>query len=299
MTDLAQVAVSTATVGSGLALVALGYTLVFSATGILNFAHGSLVVAAGYAAYALTRAGVPVGAAFALAVVATAVAGVVVELVAVRPLGRFHAATDVTWVLTTFAAGLVIVDLVRLGVDAAPHRLPPLVGSVLGWRVARAAGVAVTPADVLIVVAAVALAVGADVVQRRTRPGRALRAVAEDREAAALVGVDPAAVVRVTFALAGALAGVAAVLLAPRLFVRLENGLLLGVQALVAAVLGGLGSARGALVGGYLVALVPAVARTLTPSAGRFELVVVFTLFAAVLVVRPTGLFGRRPVEKV
>ena len=301
VTDLVQVVVSTATVGSALALVALGYSLVFSATGIVNFAQGPLLVVAGYGAFALTRAGLPVAPALVVAVVGTAAAGALVEVIALRPFRRNGAdpAAGVGWVLTTFAAGLVAVDLVRITVDAAPHALPPLLGSVLGWRVWRVAGVAVTPTDVLIVAATMALVAGADRALRRTARGRAVRAVAEDREAAALVGVDVNAIVTGAFAAAGALAAVAAVLLAPKVFVRLENGLLLGLEAFVAAVLGGLGSPRGALAGGYAVAAVSAVARTVSPSGGRYEFVAVFALFLATLAVRPSGLFGARTVEKV
>ena len=301
MTDVVQVVVSTATVGSGLALVALGYSVVFSATGIVNFAQGPLLVVAGYSAYAMTRAGLPVAAASPLAVAAAAAAGALVEVVALRPLRRPLPGpiSDVGWVLTTFAVGLVAVDLVRLTVDAAPHRLPPLLDSVGGWRVWRVAEVAVTPADVVLVSATLALVAACDVVVRRTRAGRALRAVAEDREAAALVGVGAGRVVTAAFAAAGALAGVAAVLLAPKVFVRLENGLLLGLQAFVAAVAGGLGSPRGALLGGFGVAAVSAVARTASPTGSRYEFILVFVLFLAVLAVRPTGLMGSRPVEKV
>lgn len=298
MTDVVQVVVSTATVGSALALVALGYGVVYAATGTVNFAQGPLLVVAGYGAYALTRAGLPLVAAFPLVVVGTAAAGAVVEVVALRPLRRGGMPPDVGALLTTFAVGLVAVDLVRLLVDASPHPLPPLVGSVLGWRVARPAGVAVTPADVLLVAATAALVAGADAVQRRTRAGMALRAVAQDREAAALMGVNARAVVTAAFAVAGALAAVAAVLLAPRSFVRLENGLLLGLQGFVAAVLGGLGSARGALAGGGAVAAVSAVARTASPAGARYEYLLVFVLFLAVLALRPAGLLGRRPVER-
>lgn len=301
MTDLVQVLVSTATVGSALALVALGYSLVYSATGIVNFAQGPLLVVAGYGAYALTRAGLAVAVALVVTVAGTSVAGAVVEVIALRPLRRDGAdpAAGVGWVLTTFAAGLVAVDLVRITVDAAPHALPPLLASVLGWRVWLVAGVAVTPTDVLVVAATVALVVGADVALRRTAAGRALRAVAQDREAASLVGVRTTAVVTGAFAAAGALAAVAAVLLAPKVFVRLENGLLLGLEGFVAAVLGGLGSPRGALAGGFAVAAVSAVARTVSPSGGRYEFVAVFVLFLATLALRPTGLLGARTVEKV
>lgn len=299
MTDLVQVLVSTASVGSALALVALGYSLVFSATGIVNFAQGPLLVVAGYGAFALTRAGLPIGATLAVTVVATAAAGALVDVVAVRPLWRAGPVDGVASVLTTFAAGLIAVDLVRLGVDASPHALPPLVRSVFDWTVWRVAGVAVTPTDVVVVAVSLALVVAVDAVLRRTAAGRAVRAVAQDREAATLVGVNARAVVTGAFAVAGALAGVAAVLLAPKVFVRLENGLLLGLQSFVAAVLGGLGSARGALAGAYAVAAVSAVVRTSSPSGSRYEFVAVFVLFLATLALRPSGLLGTRPVERV
>ena len=93
--------------------------------------------------------------------------------------------------------------------------------------------------------------------QSRTMLGKAFRAVAQDRQAASLMGINTSAVVRMTFALAGAVAAIGAVLLAPKLFVKLENGILLGIQAFIAAVLGGLGSTRGAVVGGYAIIDVP------------------------------------------
>src|SRR6187397_1688599 len=96
-TDIVQILVSGLTVGSVLALVALGYNLVFSTTRIVNFAQGSMIVIAGFIAFALTRAGVPIWVAFGLTVLASAVVGVLVELVAIRPLGRFDPATNVGW----------------------------------------------------------------------------------------------------------------------------------------------------------------------------------------------------------
>ena len=298
-TDLVQILVSGLTVGSVLALVALGYNLVFSTTRIVNFAQGSMIVIAGFIAYAMTRAGVPIWIALVLTVIASAGVGVLVELVAIRPLGRFDPSTNVAWILTTFSIGLIAIDLIRITIDAQPHPLPPLLDSVFGWRGSRVSGVAVTPTDLLIIFSTLALMVGIEVLQFRTMLGKAFRAVAQDRQAASLMGINTTAIVRMTFALAGAVAAIGAVLLAPKLFVKLENGLLLGIQAFIAAVLGGLGSTRGAVVGGYAIAFTSAIVKSFSQSSGRYEPIVIFALFLGILVIRPAGIFGTPAVEKV
>lgn len=298
-TDLVQILVSGLTVGSVLALVALGYNLVFSTTRIVNFAQGSMIVIAGFIAFAMTRAGLPIWLAFILTVVASMAVGVIVELVAIRPLGRFDPSTNVAWILTTFSVSVIAIDLIRITIDAQAHPLPPLLESVFGWTGSRVSGVAITPTDLLIVISTLALMVAIEVLQVRTMLGKAFRAVAQDRQAASLMGINTAAVVRMTFALAGAVAAIGAVLLAPKLFVKLENGLLLGIQAFIAAVLGGLGSTRGAVVGGYAIAFTSAIVKSISTTSPRYEPIVIFALFLAVLVVRPAGIFGSPAVEKV
>src|SRR5438105_11629850 len=102
MTDVVQILVSGLTVGSVIALVAFGYNLVFASSRIVNFAQGSMLVIAGYIAFAVVRQGVPVWAAFVVSVLASVVVGVLIEIVAIRPLGRFDPSTNVGWILTTF-----------------------------------------------------------------------------------------------------------------------------------------------------------------------------------------------------
>ena len=299
MTDLVQVLVYGLTVGSVLALVALGYSLVFATSRVVNFAQGSMLVVAGFITFAFVRSGLPIGAAFALAIVASALVGALIELVAIRPLGRFDPSTNVGWILTTFSASLIALDLIKIMIGAEARTIPGLMDSVAGWRGSTVAGVPIAPNDVLIVFTALALMFVIEVVQRRTMVGRALRAVAQDRQAASLMGINTGRVVMASFAVAGALAAVGAVLLAPRLFVKFDNGLLLGIQAFVAAVLGGLGSTRGAILGGYALGFTGAVVRVLSPQGGRYEPLVVFVLFLAVLVVRPRGLLSEPALEKV
>jgi branched-chain amino acid transport system permease protein len=135
--------------------------------------------------------------------------------------------------------------------------------------------------------------------QNRTRTGLAFRAVAQDRQAASLMGISPTRMVLLAFVIAGALAGLAGVLIAPRLGVRFTVALDLGVAGFVAAVIGGLGSARGAVVGGFAVGLVQGIVGVLVDRPDAWRPVAVFALFVAVLAVRPSGLLGRRLEEKV
>ncbi len=299
MTDIVQVLVYGLTVGSVLALVALGYSLVFATSRVVNFAQGSMLVVAGFITFAFVRSGLPIGVAFLLSIVASAVVGALIEVVAIRPLGRFDPSTNVGWILTTFSASLIALDIIKLAVGAEPRTIPDLVGSLFGWRGATVAGVPISPNDILIVGTALGLMVLIDVVQRRTMMGRALRAVAMDRQAASLMGINTGRVVMASFAVAGALAAVGAVLLAPRLFVKFDNGLLLGIQAFVAAVIGGLGSTRGAILGGYALGLTGGLVRVMSPQGGRYEPLVVFVVFLLVLVVRPRGIFAEPALEKV
>jgi branched-chain amino acid transport system permease protein len=113
------------------------------------------------------------------------------------------------------------------------------------------------------------------------------------------MGINTEATVMITFAIAGALAAIGAVLIAPRQFVKLDLGVNLGIQAFIAAVLGGLGSTKGAIVGGYVIGFTVAIVSTVTSEGGSWGPLVVFGVFLAVLVVRPSGIFGSPAVEKV
>ena len=299
MTDLVQILVSGLTVGSVIALVAFGYNLVFATTRIVNFAQGSMLVVAGYIAFAVYRGGVPIWGAFLIAIVASLGVGVLVEIIAIKPLGRFDPSTNVGWILTTFGVGLIAVDVIKKTVGAEARRIPSLADSFFGWRVAKVEGVAITVPDVLLVVSALMIVVGLELLQTRTSLGRAFRAVAQDRQTAGLMGINTEATVMITFAIAGALAAIGAVLIAPRQFVKLDLGVNLGLQAFIAAVIGGLGSTKGAIAGGYIIGFTGAIVSTVTSEGGSWGPLVVFGVFLIVLVVRPTGIFGSPAVEKV
>jgi branched-chain amino acid transport system permease protein len=286
-------------VGSVLALVALGYNLIFGTTRIVNFAQSSLVVVGGYFAFVLIREGFGIWTTAILTIAFTAVIGVVVELVAIRPLGRFDPETNVNWIFTTFAVSLIIPDIIKLTITSAPKEIPDLVHSMFGWRGSVFSNVAIGPNDLLIVGVTLLLMVLLEVMQARTFVGRAIRAVAQDKSTASLMGINTSAIVVLTFAMAGALAAVGAILLAPRVGVNFNNGLVYGIDAFIAAVLGGLGSTRGAVIGGYVLGLTGGIVRVVSSQGANYEQLTVFVIFLIVLTLRPQGLLGQRVVEKV
>jgi branched-chain amino acid transport system permease protein len=159
--------------------------------------------------------------------------------------------------------------------------------------------VAIGPSDVVLVAIAVLVVVGLELLQSHTRFGLAFRAVAQDRPAASLMGINPTTMILLAFFLAGALAGLAGILVAPRLGIRFNIALNLGVAGFVAAVIGGLGSPRGAIVGGLLIGLVEGVVGVLSDRPDAYRPLAVFLVFVVILALRPTGLFGRRIEEKV
>lgn len=299
MTTIVQVLVSGLTVGSAIALVAVGYNLVFSTSRIVNFAQGPMFAGAGYITFALVREGWSIWMAFIGTIVISMVVGAVIEIVALRPLGRFDPTTNVGWVLTTFSAGAIVLGVVNLTIGSSVRTLPALGGSIFGWKGSVISGVSIAATDVSLILVTLVIAIVMEVLYLRTLRGKAMRAVAQDKQAASLMGINPTLAIMFSFALAGAMAAIAAVMLAPKVFVKLDNAIFLGIQAFVAAVLGGLGSTRGALLGGYTIGFAGAIVKSISPTSARYEELVIFGIFLLVLVVRPTGIMGRRIAEKV
>jgi branched-chain amino acid transport system permease protein len=303
MNEFVQVVVYAVTIGSVYALVAFSYSLVFSTTRIVNFAQGTLVIVGGYLAWWLWSSvfdrEVSMIVVAALTVLLAAGVGLIFDLVAIEPLGQFDPGTNIAWLVTTFGAAIVVQELVAQLISDTGQSIPDLFASFFGWHGSVVRDVAIGPSDVILVGTTLVLVVALEWLQARTRVGRAFRAVAQDRQAAALMGIDPKAMVRLSFLVAGAITGLAGVLIAPSYGVRFNIGLNLGLAGFVAAVLGGLGSTRGAVVGGYLVGLVEGIVGVLSTRAETYRPIAVFVVFVLVLTMRPTGLLGRPVVEKV
>ena len=195
--------------------------------------------------------------------------------------------------MATVAGGILLDNAVMFTFGNEPRSLPsPLVGQT--WQIF---GTGVYPQQLLIPLVAVGLAVGLHVLFRRTRQGRALLAVVQNPEAARLMGINTTAMISGSFALSAVLAGVAGLLIAPLFSVHSDMGTLFGIKAFAVAILGGMTSASGVMIAGFIYGLVEALVTTYLGSS--YTYIVVFTLLIAVLAVRPNGLFGTAALRKV
>jgi branched-chain amino acid transport system permease protein len=305
---LLQAVVTGLSVGAVFGLVGAGFSLVYGLLRVLAFAHGDVVVAAvftgvlvvvGVTPVALTLTPADSVAMTAVAVVAGAAFSVATYLFAVRPfLARPGRQGDVVgWVAASVAAGLLVRALLTLALPGEGYAVPdPLhLDAIVSGGVVRLPAGATVPARVVAVLAAaLVVAVVLDRWLARSRLGRGMRAVADDADAAALAGVAVGRVALAAFAVAGVVAGLAGVLLAPGRTLGVESGAMLGLDGIAAALLGGLGSVRGAVAGGLVLGVVQQVV-VATPSLGAaWTDVVPLAVLVGVLAWRPEGL-GRAP----
>ncbi len=308
--SLLQTLLNGAASGGVYALVALGYTLVFSVLGVINFAQGALFSLGGYLTYLFMggRIGVngalpgwalpaalPFGLALALAAAGSGLAALAVERLAFAPLRR-REAEPLLSLITSLGAGVVLVNLLQILMGAEGYAFPATTLAGLPTAVVIAGGRIRTIQALLLLICAGAVVV-LTIWLEHSRGGRALRAVAEDATTARLLGINSDAMVRLAFLISGVLAGLgggligASVSLAGPYF-----GISYGLKGLAVLVLGGLGSVPGAIAGGLLMGL----AEALVPSgASGWRDAVAFAILFGVLLLRPTGLLGRRQVEKV
>jgi len=278
------------TAGAIYALVALGFSIVYNASGAINFAQGEFVMIGGMSAVTLVAAGLPLGAAVPLAVLAAVVVGLVLEKVAIEPAR--HADT-VTLIIITIGASLFLRGLAQLVWDKRIHVLAPFSGdaplAVLGatilpqslW-VLGGAGVAV---------AAMSWFFG------RTLAGKAMLATSYQPLAARLCGIDTRRVLLASFGLAALLGALAGVLTAPITFTSYDGGIVLGLKGFAAAMLGGLGSFPGAVLGGLALGLVEGLVAGFVSSA--YKDAIAFVIILVVLFFMPGGFVGARRVERV
>jgi len=284
-----QVIVSGLTLGSIYALTALGYVIIFRSTAVVNFAQGEMMMVGAVLALVLYKDfGLGYAGAFSLALVGAWVLGVVMERVAYRPLVD---APVFTVILSTVAVGQMLRSGVRIVRGHELSLFPP----VLRTEPFSLAGIRLSPLNLGITVIAV-LVLGAFVIFFRwTRIGWAMRATAQNREAAALVGVSIPRVFSVSWGLAAALAAAAGILLAPLIIITPDMGVI-GIKGFIAAILGGFNSLPGAVVGGLLLGIMENIAGVYISSA--FKDVVTFGALLAVLIVRPAGILGTAEVRR-
>lgn len=278
-------------VGSIYALVALGYTMVYGIVKLLNFAHGDFIMVGAYVSLFAIMAGMPIWVAALIAVVACSLLGVITERVAYKPL---RSSPKLSVLITAIAVSLLLENLFLLLFTSTPKPYPEAINlpSIMVGPVQISGTTLAT-----ILISAVTMA-ALQFFVKKTRMGKAMRAVSEDSEAAVLMGVNVNTTISLTFAIGSGLAAIAAVMYCTAYpLVEPYMGSMLGLKAFIAAVLGGIGIIPGAMLGGLVIGLVESLAKAYISSAMADA--VVFGILILVLLVKPTGIFGKNVGEKV
>ena len=290
MSDLLQFVFSGLTVGAMYALAALGYTLVYNASHIVNFAQGEFIMLGAMTSAALVEAGLGLPLAVLIAIAVAVLAGAAMERFAIRPA---RGAPLVTLLIITLGVSLIIRGAVQVILGKGNHGLPAFSGEApIRWL-----GATIVPQTLwvlgvtLVVVALLAWYFG------RTRSGKAMLATSHNRLAAELVGIDTGAVMLASFAFSAALGAIAGVISAPITFTSYDAGIVLGLKGFAAAALGGLGSGPGAIVGGLALGVIEALSAGYLSAA--YKDAVAFVLILLVLMFMPRGLFGAKVTERV
>jgi branched-chain amino acid transport system permease protein len=289
MSDFLQLLVSGLATGSIYALAGLGFTLLWQASGTLNFAQGEFVMLPAFGILALSGIGLPLPVAFALTcALAVVVLGWGFKRGIADPLLR---SGHMPVVVATLGLSIALRNAVRAGYSAEAHPFP----SVFGDDLFHIGGVAVTRIDLGTLAAALVLVLGTQAFLARTVTGRAMQAVAQDADSAAVVGIDVPRMILYAFAVNAVLACAAALLVTPTYLAKFDMGESLGTKAFFAAVIGGFNNARGTLLGGLVVGVCENLAAAYVSAS--YKDAVALAIFLFVILVRPQGLLGK-PVER-
>ena len=284
--------------GSIYALVALGYTMVYGIIRLINFAHGDFIMVGGYTMIftvpiALSL-GLPAWSAVAVAIVICALVGMGTELIAYRPVRR--KGTKMTSLITAIAMSLFLENLAQAIPAIGPN--PKVANRIFAAGGISLGGVTMEYTTILTIVISAVVMVALFQFTQRTRVGRAMRCVSEDKEAATLMGIDVNRTILLTCAIGSGLAAVAALMYMsqyPKIYTTM--GSLLGLKAFVAAVLGGIGIVPGAVLGGVVIGLVESFTTSYISSSMADTFV--FLILIVVLVLKPAGILGKNVGEKV
>ncbi len=281
--------------GSVYAIIALGYTMVYGIAKMLNFAHGDVIMIGAYAVLTLlTGAGVPPVLAVLIGMAICTTLGILIEQVAYKPLR--NASSSLAVLITAIGVSYLLQNtaLLIFGADTKSF-----VNIITVPAVTLAQGeLTITGTTIVTIIACIIIMCALMLFVNKTKPGRAMKAVSEDRGAAQLMGVNVNATISLTFAIGSGLAAVAGVLLCsayPSL--TPYTGAMPGIKAFVAAVFGGIGSIPGAMVGGILLGIIEILGKAYISS--QVADAIVFAVLIIVLLVKPTGLFGKNIQEKV
>lgn len=277
--------------GSMYGLIALGFQITYSVSQTVNFAQGSVVMLGAVLGFTFVQNfGLPVVIGYPLAILGCGLFGVMVERFLVRP---FVARGSEAWLMATVAGGIFLDNAVMFTFGNEPRTL---VSPLMDWTIPFA-GTGIYPQQLLIPVAAIAVALGLHLLFRKTFKGRALLAVVQNGRAAKLMGINTQLMITGAFAISAMLAGLAGLLIAPLFSVHSDMGTLFGLKAFAVAILGGMTSASGVMFAGFLFGITEALVTAYLGSSWTF--ILVFALVILALSLKPDGLFGRAALKKV
>ncbi|MBD9675735.1 high-affinity branched-chain amino acid ABC transporter permease LivH [Pseudomonas sp. GD04087] len=292
------------TVGSTYALIAIGYTMVYGIIGMINFAHGEVYMIGSYVAFIVITGLAMMGivslpvviiCTFAAAIIVTSAYGYSIERIAYRPL---RGSNRLIPLISAIGMSIFLQNEVLLAQDSKDKAIPNLLPGNFIIGADEMTGVTISYMQVLIFIVTLLTMYGLSMFISRSRLGRACRACAEDLKMANLLGINTNNIIALTFVIGATLAAVAAVLLGLQYgVINPHIGFLAGIKAFTAAVLGGIGSIPGAMLGGLVLGVAEAFGADVF--GDQYKDVVAFTLLVLVLLFRPTGLLGRPEVEKV
>jgi len=292
ITQIFQQLVNGLSLGSIYALIALGYTMVYGIIKLINFAHGDIMMVGAYTGwFAITALHLPFLPALLFSMVFCALLGVIIERIAYKPLRN---STRIAALITAIGVSLFLEYGGMLIVTAQVRTYPPVFPDTVFIK----GGVYFKYGDVVMLITAVVLMALLHFTVQYTKMGKAMRAVSFDKEAALLMGINTNNIISFTFAIGSALAAAAGVLMG--VYFNTINplmGIIPGLKAFVAAVLGGIGIIPGAMVGGLMLGLIESIVSGLGASTWRDA--VAFLILILVLIIKPSGLFGKNVREKV
>jgi branched-chain amino acid transport system permease protein len=290
MSEFLQFLFSGLTVGAVYAIVALGFTIIYNASNVVNFAQGEFVMLGGMTTVFLAAAGVPLPLAALLAVLAAVGVGVALSALAIEPA---RGASVVTLIIITIGASVFVRGLAQIVFDKQFHRLP----SFTGDEPFRLLGATLLPQSLWVLGGAAALFLALWLFFQRTLLGKAITATAANKLAAELVGIPTGRVMLLAFGLSAAIGAVGGILITPITLTSYEVGTLFALKGFASAMLGGMGHPFGAVAGGLIVGVSEAMSAGYLSS--EYKDAVAFIIILTVLFLLPHGLFGRAAVERV
>ena len=277
--------------GAIYALIALGYTMVYGIAKMLNFAHGDIIMVGAYAVFVTLMGQGHIALAIGVSVLICVVMGVLVEKFAYKPL---RGASPLAVLITAIGVSYLLQSVAQLVFGAAPKQV-----TIASLGTVEMLGAKISVSSIVTLVIGAVIMAGLTVFVKKTRTGRAMVAVSEDKGAAMLMGINVNKIISITFAIGSALAAAASLFYLMQIpSVEPTLGSMPGIKAFTAAVIGGIGSIPGAMIGGVLLGVIEKICLSV-PVLAPYTTAVEFGLLIVILLVRPIGLLGKKRREKV